>query len=123
MPARMRTILLLEDEPLLSWDIEDMIRSAKLAEPVVLSSCSAASAWLDSHSPDVAVLDIVLADGESTAIAETLVERNVPFVVHSVCSRSERSTEKALLKGTRVPKLSDHNLLLQAVSDCLEQRN
>ena len=123
MPAQRRTVLLLEDEPLLSWDLEDMMRDAGVGEPIVLSSCSAASAWLDANSPDVAVLDIMLSDGEATTVAQTLLERGVPFVVHSAHSRWDSLTDPVFLQGVWVSKLCDPDLLIGAVTDCLASRN
>jgi DNA-binding response OmpR family regulator len=39
--------------------------------------------WLDTHTPDLAVLDIILGDGPCSALARQLRSRGVPFLVFS----------------------------------------
>ena len=45
-----------------------------------VASVDAALALIDSNSPDLAVLDISLADRDSLPVAETLRARAIPFV-------------------------------------------
>jgi DNA-binding response OmpR family regulator len=113
-------VLLLEDQPLLSLELEDLIRDAALADPFTVSTCAAASSWLEEHSPDVAVLDIAVSDGDSSHVAETLSGRGVPFIVHSARSRSDAFLADVFLKGIWVPKLSEPSEILHALSQCLE---
>ncbi|TCV72798.1 response regulator receiver domain-containing protein [Neorhizobium sp. R1-B] len=114
------TILLLEDQPLVSWDVEEMLRDAGLGEAVMMASCRDAEAWLVDRSPDAAVLDIFLRDGECVEIAETLVRRNIPFVVHS--AHSEPSDAHAVfLHGQWISKPADPTELLHAIRLCLLQ--
>jgi DNA-binding response OmpR family regulator len=113
-------VLLLEDQPLLSLELEDLIRDAALADPFTASTCAAASSWLEEHSPDVAVLDISVSDGDSGQVAETLSRRGVPFIVHSARTRSDTSLDSVFLKGIWVPKLCEPRDLLNALSQCLQ---
>lgn len=46
-------------------------------------SCAATHAWLDRHTPDVAIVDVELGDGRCTEVVLRLLEANIPFVVHS----------------------------------------
>jgi DNA-binding response OmpR family regulator len=39
--------------------------------------------WLDTHTPDLAILDIILGDGPCSALARQLRSRGVPFLVFS----------------------------------------
>lgn len=119
--AEMPKVLLLEDQPLLSWELEDLIRDAALADPFTVSTCAAASSWLKDHSPDVAVLDIMVSDGESRQVAEDLSGRGVPFIVHSARTRSDAHVAEVFQKGIWVPKLCEPGELLQALSQCLQQ--
>ncbi|HYF53250.1 MAG TPA: hypothetical protein VEA41_03225 [Salinarimonas sp.] len=47
-------------------------------------------AALDAEPPDVAVIDAILADGPSLAVASELGGRRIPFVVHTGWPRSGR---------------------------------
>jgi len=117
------TILLLEDQALLSWEIEETFRAAAVGEPVCIPSVSEAASWLAENTPDVAVLNVQVQDGEATAIAEALVERGVPFIVHSAYTRRTSSIPQVFRRGTWVPKLSDPHDLLKAVQTCLSAGN
>ncbi|MCB5203822.1 response regulator [Neorhizobium sp. T786] len=116
MTRNQRVILLLEDQPLLSWEIEETLRDAGIGEAVCVQSCSKAANWLSNNTPDVAVLDVQVEDGESTEIAEVLVSRGVPIIVHSGCNNGNNAIPDVFAKGTWVPKLSDPKDLLQAVT-------
>lgn len=74
--------LLLEDEPLISMDVEQILESAGFGVSKVMS-CDEADAWLDQRTPNVVIVDIVLKDGPSNRIAQRLVNGNIPFIVHS----------------------------------------
>ena len=77
------SVLILEDEPLIAIDIEDTLQSVGFQIAAVLNSCEAATEWLAERSPDVAILDINLKDGSCEVVAEKLVNRGVPFIVHT----------------------------------------
>src|SRR5829696_2250636 len=38
--------------------------------------------YLERHTPDIALLDLVLGDGPYTGVARTLRERGVPFAIY-----------------------------------------
>lgn len=79
---------------------------------MTLRSCADAMNWLQFKTPAVAVLDISLQDGECTEVAATLVERQVPFVVHSgyVDGASE-----VFLQGRWIDKPAEPQAILDAV--------
>lgn len=74
--------LLLEDEPLISLDLEQTLEAAGFAVTTIMS-CEEADGWLAMLRPDVVVVDIELRDGRSDKIVERLVEDDIPFIVHS----------------------------------------
>ncbi|WP_105385708.1 response regulator [Neorhizobium alkalisoli] len=113
-------ILLLEDQPLVSWEVEEMLRDAGLGEAAVMASCRDAQAWLVDESPNAAVVDVFLRDGECVEIAETLVKRNIPFVVHSAHSQPS-DIHTVFLNGQWIPKPADPAELLHAIRVCLLQ--
>jgi len=74
--------LLVEDEPFIAFDIAEAMRDVGL-DPVMRFSCATADSWLLDHLPDVAILDVNLNDGVCLKAAYRLVDRHVPFIVHS----------------------------------------
>lgn len=82
-------VLLAEDEALISMLIEDELIAAGFEVAGPFTTCAAASHWLDSNTPDVAILDHQLADGPCTHVAVELRRRGVPFVTVSASSPSD----------------------------------
>lgn len=74
--------LLLEDEPLISVDLEMTLGAAGFCVTSVMS-CEEADDWLQICRPDVVIVDIELRDGRSDKVVERLLEDKIPFIVHS----------------------------------------
>ena len=75
-----RRILLVEDQALIAMALEAELQDHGLQVTGRVASVDAALALIDSNSPDLAVLDISLADRDSLPVAETLRARAIPFV-------------------------------------------
>lgn len=73
-------VLLAEDEAVVCLDLEDALTEAGLTVLGSFSHCAAARAWLDQNTPDVALLDVMLADGRCIEIARVLARRGIPLV-------------------------------------------
>jgi CheY-like chemotaxis protein len=75
-----RRVLVVEDEVLVSWVLEDML--AELGCQVVgpAARVDQALAMVESELIDLAILDINLNGQKSFPIADALVARGVPFV-------------------------------------------
>lgn len=82
MPTNAAVCLLLEDEPLISMDLEMTLGAAGFDVTSVMS-CEEANDWLEICRPDVVVVDIELRDGRSDKVVERLLEGHIPFIVHS----------------------------------------
>jgi CheY-like chemotaxis protein len=82
LPARPRLILVVEDEVLISLDVETGLKDAGFLVAVA-RSCVEAMAFLANIRPDAAILDVQLTDGECIHAAEHLAAQSVPFIVHS----------------------------------------
>ena len=76
-------VLVSEDQPLISLDIEDALSSSGFENISVISSCADAEKWLESNNPDLAVIDVHLRDGVCTNVAQILVDNDIPFIAHS----------------------------------------
>lgn len=77
------TLFLLEDEPFIALDIEEVLSRAGVSDIHTVSTCKEADSWLVETTPDVAIIDPRLSDGICTAVVAKLVLRGVPFVVYS----------------------------------------
>ena len=56
------------------------------------SHVKSAEEWLSVHNPDVAILDIMLQDGNSAELAKKLCGRGIPFLVVSGYSANRRTS-------------------------------
>jgi len=81
-PLRGRSILVVEDEPLIALDIVDCFRQAGAS---VYSAQNLRDGLRLAHHPDLsaAVVDFGLGDGDGAGLCELLKERGVPFVLHT----------------------------------------
>ncbi len=91
-------VLVAEDELLIAMDVIDELGAAGFVTIGPFAKTSQALEYCRQHTPDCAVLDVRLADGESFPIADLLAERNVPVIFHSGHA-SSRSLEN------RYPKM------------------
>ena len=77
------TVLLLEDEALILWDLEEELRGAGL-RTVAANSVDRALDLIERKVPDVAILDVNLGAGVTCEpVADRLAELGVPFLLHS----------------------------------------
>ena len=81
MPGTSRSILIVEDEPLIAMMLEDFLQS--LGHDVVASCESVADALghVAAGGFDVAIIDVSLADGQVWPVADRLAEAGTPFVL------------------------------------------
>lgn len=73
-------VLLVEDSLIIALDAEDILGHLGASEVATASSVDAALGLLEGATPTVAILDINLGNSTSFAIADALLERNVPFM-------------------------------------------
>jgi len=83
-----KRVLIVEDEPLVAMD-----HASRLAEAgaEIVATCATARGAADcvrTNPIDVAVVDSVLADGNSEQLQDTLRRKHIPFVVVSAYPRS-----------------------------------
>jgi DNA-binding response OmpR family regulator len=77
--SRRMNVLVLEDDPFVSMDIEMIVADILPAEIKVSTSIAEAEEALIEDF-DLALLDIDVVDGKSYPIAERLVCQNTPFI-------------------------------------------
>jgi DNA-binding response OmpR family regulator len=62
-----------------------------------------ALAWLESHTPDVAIVDVLLRDGPCTPTVHALRQRKIPFVIYSGLKPRARPPELAAVPWLEKP--------------------
>ena len=75
-----RVALVLEDEPIIGFAIEDMLSSLGCAKVHVATRVDEARHLLESCRVDVAVLDVNIHGQRSYPIADMLTDLGVPFI-------------------------------------------
>jgi CheY-like chemotaxis protein len=77
-----KTILVLEDEPIIAMALEDHLEFAG-AVPVVAATLAQAHEAVERQQLDAAILDVNVHGEKSYAVAESLSARGIPFVFAS----------------------------------------
>jgi DNA-binding NtrC family response regulator len=93
-----RSILIVEDEPLVALDVQQNFEAAG-ARVLVARSLQTALAAVEDPDLSAAVLDHALRDGDSSALCERLKERNIPFVLHTGYGNVEGACKDGVLIG------------------------
>ena len=82
------TVLVVEDETIVSFLIEDMLSDLGFAQVWHAADAEAALQILNERRPDAAVLDVNLHGRPAFAIAERLAAADIPFVFSTGYGRS-----------------------------------
>ena len=75
--------MIVEDQVLIGMSLEAYLEDAGFSVAGPFLSCADALQWLEHHTPQVAVLDVMLQDGTSLLIAQELKERHTPYAIYS----------------------------------------
>ena len=77
MSAKPR-VLILDDEAILAMELEMLVSEAGYVPLGPVGTVDKALALIDEAAPDLAVLDVNLATGDSSAVADRLAELGIP---------------------------------------------
>jgi CheY-like chemotaxis protein len=117
--ATQRTILVVEDEPLLALEIVDALAAAGFHVLGPALSVSQAVDLLRQASCDAAVMDIHLGRETSELVVRMLLHRDIPMVTLSSYSPDQRPTAFDGIPGLSKP--IQPKLLIAELRRCLEQ--
>ena len=114
-PLTGRSILLVEDEPIIALDIAQGFRAAGAV--VFIASNLIDGIRLADH-PDLsaAVLDFGLSDGHGTALCERLNQRGIPFLLHTGYPHVKGACSSAMI----VPKPAAPSQLVSAIEGLIK---
>jgi CheY-like chemotaxis protein len=117
-PLRGRSILVVEDQPLIAMDV---VQGLEVAGASVSAARTLRDALDKVEAPGLsaAILDHRLNDGDSSQICERLDARNIPFIVYSGYPRSAG----ACSEGKQVSKPATPQELVIAVVDLLTTKS
>ena len=83
-------VLLVEDEAFIAMAISDHLEGAGVTEIDHALTLSDAQTAVDENRYDVAILDLRLPDGNSSTLANQLIEKDTGIVFHSGHAEIER---------------------------------
>ena len=76
-----RSVLLVEDEMMIAWDLEQTLTHAGMRVMGPAASVDRALRLIGEERPDAAILDLKLRGGLVTPVARKLRDMGVPFVL------------------------------------------
>jgi DNA-binding NarL/FixJ family response regulator len=88
-----KRVLIAEDEPMIAMDHAARLAQAGAEIVATCATVRGAVEYVRKGTIDVAVVDFVLADGNSEALQTALKRRRIPFVVVSAYPRALVRTE------------------------------
>ena len=118
LPLAGRSILVVEDEPIIAMDVVQGLQAAGAAVSEARTLSDALSK-VESPELSAAVLDHALHDGDASQICDRLDQRSIPFVIYS----GYDYVEGPCSEGEHVRKPVPPSILVQAVVDLLMARS
>lgn len=112
-------MLLVEDELLVAWDIEQMLTAVGVRVLGPAASVDSALALLQANRPDAAILDLNLRGELATPVARRLREMGVPFVL-STAYNHLRSENEAFSGITNLGKPLASARCVQVLAEILK---
>jgi DNA-binding NtrC family response regulator len=75
--------LIAEDQALIGMALEGTLEDAGITVAGPFPSCEQALAWVERHTPEIALIDYKLKDGPCTELVRALRGRGVPVIIYS----------------------------------------
>jgi DNA-binding NtrC family response regulator len=110
-------ILIVEDEPMLAFALEDLLIEAGFEIAGVAGELATALAIIESVVFDAAILDVNLAGVSAGPAASALTVRGLPFVILSGYSSDQQPS--AFSGAPRLQKPCRSDRIIQALHDIL----
>ena len=110
-------ILIVEDEPMIALDLEDMLADADFEIAGVAATLETALHFIENRSFDAALLDANLNGTSAAPAAAALQARSLPYVVLSGYSTGQQPL--ALRQAVLLTKPVDPALVVQALRNIL----
>ena len=95
MPLSGKSILVIEDEPLIAMEAESSLKDAGATSIKMVNSVSAAHDALNGDKFDAAVVNLRLADGDGSPLVGMLSKHGIPVVVTTGFSADQAPVARA----------------------------
>ena len=118
--ARAMRILIVEDEPLIAFEVEQTLTDAGYEIAGVAARVEEAMAMLEDGALDAAVLDANLHRVSAAPIAIALTARGLPFVVTTGYTREQ--LPEGFKAGALIEKPCLPEQIVEALDDVLQAR-
>ncbi len=115
MPISQPRCLVCEDQALIGLALEGDLEEAGLGIVGPFTSGEAALAWVETGTPELAVLDYKLKDGPCTRLIQVLRGRGVPVLIYSGWQRQGADLPRELAEVPWLEKPCDRAALLAAL--------
>jgi CheY-like chemotaxis protein len=112
-----QSILIVEDEPMLAYAIEEMVAEAGFLIAGVAGRLETALAMIETSVCDAAILDANLKGVSAGPAASALAARGIPFIILSGYSREQQ--QGAFAGALHLQKPCRPELLIQALRGIL----
>jgi DNA-binding response OmpR family regulator len=116
-PLAGHSVLVVEDEPLIAFDIEAALARAG-ARVLVSNDLRKAVALLEDDRVSAAIVDRKLRDGDSAQLCERLQNRGIPFVIYTGFGQ----TDEAWQRVPHVAKPANPEVLVTTVVGLLSSQ-
>lgn len=123
MPADGRAsarILIVEDEPVLALDLEQVLIESGFAIAGIAGTLDKALALIEQGAVDAAIVDTNLAGVSATPVAAMLTARGLPFIVTSGYSPEQHAD--VIRAAPFVEKPCRPERIIEALQRCLAKR-
>ena len=112
-------VLVVEDDAVIAMEIETTLREVGCTPLGPLASIAGALATLKTERPDAVLLDLGLADGRATPVAEALAAGGVPFAL--LTGYAETDLEGALASVPLLAKPFELDAIERTVGQLLDE--
>lgn len=82
-PPRPVFCLVVEENPVVGLDLADALDTSGYYVAGPFTSGRVASAWLAQFTPDIAVVDTAISDGQGLGILRELQARAIPYIIYA----------------------------------------
>jgi DNA-binding NtrC family response regulator len=99
LPLAGKSVLVVEDEPLIALNVETLLAEAGVSTVKIANSVAKARSALKEGTPfDAAIVDLRVADGDASPLIGILSERAIPVVVTTgtICGQQTPDFSKAV---------------------------
>ena len=102
-PVSFPWCLVVEDQALIAMALEASLEEAGFEVAGPFPSNAEALDWLERHTPDLALLDVLLKDGPCTSVVRALQARSIPFAIYSGVRPGGRPPELGAVRWMEKP--------------------